>query len=359
MTATVHDVARKAGVSQITVSRAFSGKLPVAESTRNRILKAAEQLGYHPNALARGLRGAGTSSIGVIWAFADPWAGDAIIALDLLERLQGREYAVYQSQDNEDAAVLCRQIDDLLRRRVEALVIRATPTQLRDPQVKRRLKAAPAVVAVSREDLPEFEGDLLVHDRSQAIRQVVDHFADAGRRRPAIALSLEQEASPPKFKAFADRCRERGIADHPHLVIDTSYPMTPEDTGERFREGLRRAFGQAGPIPVDAILCFNDDGALYIMRELQDRGLRVPEDVAVVGFNNIQAGQVWRPALATGDRKPREVATAIDRMLMRRLEQADLPPQRETIPMSFIWRASAGGPASPDTKNPDSTLSPI
>ncbi len=341
------ELARRLGISQGSVSVALGGRGRISEATRQKVLETAQSMGYRRNRLASGLRGGRTASIGIIWAYADPWAGDAIIALDLMERLQGRGYAVYQSQDHEDVTVLCRQIDDLLSRQVDAVIIRVTPTQMKDPEVRRRLEAAPAVVAVSREPLDDFEGDLVIHDRTRAIREVVDHFADTGRRRPAMVLSLAQEAGPPKYEAFAERCRQRGIADHPDLVIDMPPPTAmPEDIGERCLAGLRRVFGRTGPIPVDALFCFNDNGALYLMRELQDRGVRVPEDVAVVGFNNMQAGRVWRPALATGDRKPRDVAAAIDRMLMQRLDQPDGPPQRETISMSFIRRASAGAVSS-------------
>ena len=76
--------------------------------------------------------------------------------------------------------------------------------------------------------------------------------------------------------------------------------------------------------------------------ELQQHGIKVPEDVAVIGFNNIAPGKISTPALATGDRKPEEMAEKLEEMLMRRIKQPDLPPQRETVHMEFIWRESAG-----------------
>ncbi|HEX7009420.1 MAG TPA: LacI family DNA-binding transcriptional regulator, partial [Phycisphaeraceae bacterium] len=96
-TVTAHDVARAAGVSQITVSRTFSGKAPVAEATRQRILHVAERMGYRPNILAAGLRGGQTTSVGALWSFG--MAGDdARIGLEILRSAQKRGYATYQAE---------------------------------------------------------------------------------------------------------------------------------------------------------------------------------------------------------------------------------------------------------------------
>jgi DNA-binding LacI/PurR family transcriptional regulator len=339
MPITQTDIARKLGVNQKTVSIAFGAAGRIHPDTRSKILMAARELGYQPNHLAAGLRGSRTRSVGVVWAFVDPWAGDAVIGLDVLERLQQRKFATYQAQHSSDNDVLCSQLDDFLARRVDAIVVQAIPSQLADPEVLARLKQAPAVVAVTREPVADFPGDLIIHDRDLAIRQVVDHFADTGRRRPAMALSIEQESNPPKFAAFAERCRERGI-NHDRMLIDLDFPTRAETHGQLHLDGFRRAFPDR--VDVDAVFCFNDTGALYVMRELQDRGLRVPEDVAVVGFNDIEPGRIFQPPLATGDRKQHQVAQAVDRLLADRLADPETAPRQETIHMQFIRRQSAG-----------------
>lgn len=333
-------IARHLGLDQKTVSIAFGASGRISETTRRRIVEAAQRMGYAPNRLAAGLRGGRTRSIGVIWAFVDPWAGDAVIGLDVLERLQKRGFATYQAQHSPEVTQLCRQLDDLLIRRVDAIVIQAIPSQLRDPEVARRLEAAPAVVAVTREPLEDFRGDLIVHDRYQAIREVAGHFAASGRRRPCMLLEMEQESNPPKLEAFVAALRDHGI-EHERTLVPLDYPQRPESHGQLHLDGFRQAF--PGEVDVDAVFCFNDTGALYVSRELQDRGLAIPDDVAVVGFNDTEAGRVWRPELATGDRKHREVALLVDRLLNERLQSPDLPPQRHVVNMSFIWRQSAGG----------------
>ena len=340
MPITQQQIAEKLGLNQRTVSAAFGATGRLNPETRRMILKAAQEMGYRPNRLATALRGSQSRSIGVIWPFVEPWGGDGIIGLDVLERLQRKGYATYQAQGSGDVALLCRQLDDFLARRVDAIVVRVIPSQLRHRDVAQRLSAAPAAVAVSRQDDPAFAGDLVIHDRNRAIRDVVDHLARTGRKRPAMVTSIPEESNPPKFEAFRDQCRVHGIADHPNLLIDMGLPTAVEEHGQLHVSAFRKQF--PSKVDADALFCFNDIGALCLMRELQDRGLRVPEDVAVVGFNNTEAGRIWRPTLASGDRKAHEVAAAVDEMLSRRMTEASLPPQRQTIAMEFIPRQSAG-----------------
>ena len=340
MHVTQQQIAKHLGLNQRTVSAAFGGSGRLNPETRRLILEAAEQMGYRPNRLASALRGSKSKSIGVVWPFVEPWAGDSAIGLDVLERLQRQGFATYQSQGSSDVAVLCQQLDDLLSRRVDAIVLRAIPTLLRHPAIAARLRSGPGVVAVTREPVEGFAGDVVVHDRYQAIRQVVEHFAKTGRRRPAIALEMAEESNPPKFEMFRQACAAAGIADHPHLLIPMDVTTKPEEHGQLHLDALRRAF--PSKVEVDAVFCFNDIGALCVMRELLDRGLRVPNDVAVVGFNNTEAARIWRPALASADRKMQSVSEALERMVEKRLAEPGLPSQRETVHMEFVWRESAG-----------------
>ena len=341
MSVTQSQIAETLGLNQRTVSIAFGGSGTISPKTRRRVLDAAQRMDYRPNRLAAGLRGGETRSIGVVWGFIDSWAGDAAIGVEVLERVQRRGFATYQAQKSEEANALALRLDDLISRRADAIILQATPGQLDRPEIRQRLAQVRAVVAVTREGVADFPGDLVVHDRTPAIRQVVEHFARSGRTKPAMMLSLGQESNPPKYEAFLAACREFGIDEHRHSLIPLDYPDALESHGRRHRDGLRRAF--PGPVDVDAIFCFNDTGALFVLRELQDRGVAVPDGVALVGFNNLEVGLAVRPELATGDRRRSEVAAAVEVLLERRLAHPDAPPHLTTIPMRFLWRASAGG----------------
>lgn len=333
-------LAKSLGLSQYTVSVALGRKGRISEVTRKKVLEAAQEQGYRPNILAAGLRGSKTQTFGLIWLFVDPWAGDSIIAYDLLERLQEQDYSAIQVQHHEDPKVLCNQIENLFSRQVDALILRATPSQLMHADVLKLIKNGPSVIAVTRKDIPEFPCDILIHDRDKAIYEIVEYFARTGRKRPCMALAMAQESNPPKFAAFAEACAELGISKHAKMLLDLDYPQFSEETGERHLHAIKKYFPDQ--VDVDAIFCFNDVGAMYAMHQLQQRGVKVPEEVAVVGFNNITPGRITTPPLATGDRKPELMSEKLEEMLMKRISQPDLPPQRETVHMEFIWRASAG-----------------
>ncbi len=334
------ELAEKLGVSQYTVSVALGGKGRISERMRRRVLKAADDLGYRVNPLAAGLRGAKTGTVGMIWHFVNPWAEDAMVALELLEYLESRGYTAYQAQHREDPKRMCDQLDGFLARQVDAIIISCQPSQLEDPDIRRRFEAGTPIIAVSREDVQSFPGDLIVHDRNQAIRQIVEYFARTGRKRLSFFLSCMQESNPPKIAAFKTACMEFGLEAHSKLVVDLDYPTSAEETGLRHERALARYF--PGGVDVDGIFAFNDVGAMHIIHALQERGVRVPEDVGVVGFNSIAPGSIWTPPLATGNRKTKELASLLKEMVVTRLAQPDLPSRRDTVSMEFVWRASAG-----------------
>ncbi len=348
--ATILDIANRAGVSHMTVSRVFTGNGHVRESTRRRILSIAEQLDYLPNVMAKGVRGLQTQSAGIVWEFVDPWAGDTAVGLWVMQALQRQGLATYQSQSSPDTVEMRKILDDLLRRRVDAIVIGATPEILADAEIRKRLERVPAVVVISYTDIPDCPGDLIVHDRNSAIREVVNHFAGIGRKRPGLLLSLEVQSNQDKYMAFLAACAARGIQPHPHSIIEMPAPLPTLgkpflSDAARYTHTLEKYWPVGTPVDVDAIFSFNDLGAMSACNFLQDRGLRVPEDVAVVGFNDDPAATLWRPALASGDRCRTELADATQEMVMSRLAQLDLPRRTQKVAMKFIWRPSAGGNA--------------
>ena len=344
---TILDIADKVGLSHMTVSRVLSGKAGVREATRQRVLKAAEKLNYSPNSLANGFRSGKTQSAGIVWQFVDPWAGDTAVGLWVMQALQRHGLATYQSQFSQDLPEMINVLDDLLRRRVDAIVIGGTPDILSHEDIKRRLAKIPSVVAVAYEAIDEFPGDQLVHDRNAAIREVVAHLVATGRRRPAMIMSLEVEANHDKLHAFRGALREYGIG-HDHDLIELVKPVPTlsqpfSSDADRYRHALEQSWPAGTPIDVDAIFSFNDLGAMVAANFVRDRGLKVGQDIAVVGFNDDPASALWQPPLASGDRCRAALAEATENMVLTRLANPELPPRCRTIEMKFVWRESAGG----------------
>jgi DNA-binding LacI/PurR family transcriptional regulator len=337
-------LAKSLGVSQGTVSIALGGAGRISERTRARVLERAAELGYTKNPMAMGLRGKQTKSVGLIWDYADPWTSDSIIALDFMRDLQRQEFVVYQMQHDEGVDALVSKLDELLLRQVDSLIVRLIPDELADPEVRTRVQRFPSCLAVTRQDLPDYPADLVIHDRNRAIREVVEHFSRIGRHRVGFAIATEQESNRSKVDCFQRCCREFGLEEHANEIIPLPFPHRPEAVGERHLQGFNERFPEGGPVALDAIFCFNDIGAMYIGHELRRRGLTVPDQIALVGFNDNLTAEIWSPPLASGSRRPREVSDTLAELFRRRLGDRSLPYQRRHIPMQFVWRESAGGP---------------
>lgn len=346
-------VARRARVSRMTVSRVFSARAPVAAVTRQRVLRAADALGYRPNILLRTMRGQRTLSAGFIWSFWDPFTPDGEIGSALMGRLQQRGFATYQAQYCNDPVFMARAVEDFVQRRVDAVIIEGTRAQLRAPEPLRWLSRIPAVVAVTPSAARGFPGDQIIHDRNSGVGEVVAYLAATGRRRPVMATDLREETNRMKFRHFTACCRRHGIA-HDALCLPFHGSQGTRDRVDGFRRDFSRAL-HAG-LRLDALFVFNDLAAMCALRELRQAGRQVPDDVAVIGFGNDQACTLWDPPLASGDRRPDEVVDCAERLLIERLAAPGRPARREHVGMRFVWRESAG-PVLPPPKPATNVLS--
>ncbi len=346
--ATLTDISRETGLARTTVSEVLRGKAGYSEGARRRVVRAAERLGYRPNYLGQALRRGKSMTVGAIWPLRGV-TGDVDIAMAVLEGAQERGYAIYQSEYPNDPDRLRWTVRELAGRRVDALLLWCVGGILES--LREELKRLPAVVAVSDRAVADFAGDLVVHERLGAIGQVVEHLAATGRKRPAIVLS-SHESQQHKIDHFQACCRKHGLDGG--RVITLREPSYREEGGGAFDKptlhprlvaAYERTFAErfkAG-VDVDAILCGTDQGAMTAMRFLGDRGVSVPADVAVIGWNNLPTGALWRPRLASIDRNQDRMIGALRELLLERLEAPEGPGRRRMVGMRFVWRESAGG----------------
>ena len=328
------DVARAAGVAQVTVSRALTGQPYVAETTRKRVIEAAQRLGYRPNHLASGLGGASTRSIALVWPI-NTLIGDAEIGAMVLRDARHKGFATYQAETDEQTI---DTLDGLLRRRVDGLIFHWNPLWVGQPSLVERINAFRAAVVVGPWKQDGLAADQVVHDRTEAIQAAVDHFSAVGRRRPAFAIP-GNETNRYKYPVFLERCRQRGLGGDPSQIIEVRKTQ-PGSYAQDYEAALAH-YLDSHSMP-DALLCGIDQGAAAVMRLIQKRGLRVPDDVAVIGFNDTDFAPLLQPELASVDRCNAAIASALEKLLFSRLEASDLPSRTEHVPMKLILRESAG-----------------
>ncbi|NQU40378.1 MAG: LacI family DNA-binding transcriptional regulator [Lentisphaerae bacterium] len=342
-----------AGVSRATAARVFSAPHLVAEATREAVLKAAETIHYRPNLMARGLAGGRTNTIGVLWSLGGTPVSTGETRL-MASELEKHGLMPYITEFNPDDPRSEDMLGEFARRGFDGVVIQiaggARPeyTGLREQVAQFR-----ATVLVSDQPLG-WDCDEVTRDRLGAYREAARHFARTGRHRPAMLIAHHSNRA--KVEAFFDESERCGMEVLPHAVIDIKKGSYLDPA--HVRHVLDSRFS-GREFPFDAVMGGNDEVAILITAWLMEQGLRVPDDVALVGFDDMPISAFLFPPLASADRRRQETAVEIVALLTSRLEQPDLPARLRELPMHFLWRESAGGPPPDGLVSIDDLKRPI
>ncbi len=328
--ATIRDVAENCGVSAMTVTRCF-GKGYIAPETRRRIEAAALELGYVPNQLAQTLRHGKSNIIGGLWLLSMPHL--TTHAAFLLGSSIGKTgYTPWISNTLAQWKEVRATLRNFLSHQVGGLIFQATETLLNDKEIRQLLKSFPALLLViqQKSDLPY---DQLVHRREPAIGQMIEHLTSKGYKR----ICLITGKSGQRDEAFLASVTTNPAVEYYEII-------RPYKTLEHVGGGISRALMEKYPnkMPFDSIICTSDEGAAAVVSILLKRGLKVPQDVAVIGCNDSDFSKYFAPPLATAGFHYDKVADAATAMLVNRMKNPDAEQKIQTIDMSFIPRESAG-----------------
>jgi DNA-binding LacI/PurR family transcriptional regulator len=324
----VRDVARLAGVSPKTVSNVVNGQVPVRDETRERVQRALDALDYVPNLSARGLRNGRTGVIAL--ALPDlSTAYSAVMAHHIVAEAKRLGWSV---QIEETGTRGSRQEAELLSRAREHLVdgLILNPVLLETSAVQRGV-SLPPVVLIGEVDQPA--ADHVWVDNVAAASAVTRKLLDSGHRRVGV-LGVMQSAT--------SRLREQGYRQ---AFVEARLPLDPslEIACSRWEpEGGYRATRSwlAAHEPPDALFCFTDSLALGALHAFREAGITVPDQVSVVGYDDVPEAAHFTPPLTTvGFDKTRFAETVLAR-LAERILVPDAPITSETIPFVVAERAS-------------------
>jgi len=324
----------------MTVSRVFSGRGPVSDELRKKVILISREHEYTPNPLARGLAGQRTQNLGLIW-----WHMHDMLASELMikivNHLQGFGFVVNVADCScwAEKARYTRILEDFDRRRFEGVVAQLDLENPGESSILDRLRRFPAAVIATAYGI-DAPCDQVILERRTGFIEAAEYFVASGRKTPVVMG--RHEINQPKFDAFCRTLQNHNVPVKDATIIELDYP--PLYTDEELRtcvwRNLTRRFPQK--IPFDALMCTSDQEAWCAIAWFHSRGLRVPQEVAVVGFGDYMYNSILTPPLASVDRRLEQTACAIDTLLMNRLKQPDLPPQKHVVNMKFIWRESAG-----------------
>lgn len=341
----INVVAERAGVSIATVSRVLNGGALVRPATRDRVLEVARLLEYTPNASARSLSLRRTETLGaVLPALHGEFFSELLRGLDLAARRAGFHLLVSGSHsDRQEVEAVLRAF----RGRIDALVLMFPDL---DPvALAPHLGGLPAVLlncGLPPESLAEGgagDCDRVLIDNYGGAAQVVRRLFDLGHRRIAFL-------SGPPFNHDAGE-RRRGYLETLRLLASDSAPLILEGnfTEESGYAAAAELFAAAALLPAaerpTALFAANDAMAVGFLAALHERGLEVPGDLSLVGFDDIPAARYVRPALATVQVPIAQLGEkAMGLALARVLGHGESAPVSCTLPVQFLERASCGAP---------------
>ncbi len=343
---TIAEVARVAGVSKATVSLVLnerSTSVAISDTTKATVRAVAERLGYIPNEAARALRGRRTGVITMIVAnVSNPFYLD--IASAAAAATSRRDHQLILIDGSHTASKL-EALSRLRGRGSDGLIIATGyhSTHGTELEAIRDLVSRSVPVVLILDSSPDPSVSAIRIDNAHAAYLGARHLLQLGHRRIA---NLGLEGTEPlvdvgstqaeRYRGYKQAVAEFDLAPNPEWLVQASAPTLA--TG---RESMLRLLQAPGPRPT-AVLAFNDLMGMGALRACFELGVRVPDEMAIVGFGGIEAGQFTSPSLTTVDFPRHELGQAAVTRLLDQLDGAALPETEEILPVQLVIRESCG-----------------
>jgi LacI family transcriptional regulator len=337
--ATIRDVARRAGVSHQTVSRVINRETSVADTTRERVRRAIRELEYVPSAIARSLSSDRTHTLGMVTTdVSDHFFAEAVVGAEAEARKHGLFLiigTIEEGAEDDESAYL--QL--MLERRIEGLVVARPRLRATSGALLRRLTSRVPVVEIAS-DVSVPDVDLVDVDNRQGGLDATNLLIE--RRHRAIATitgPLGWPSARARLEGFRDALRRATIAEPDGLVAtgkDWGLESGSEATARLLESGKR----------FTAVFAQSDLLALGAIAHFRRRGVRVPEDISVVGYDDIPVAAFVDPPLTTVRQPMREVGALAVRLVIERAARSGaVPAHRHLLRAPLIVRKSVAAPA--------------
>ncbi|MBA2954423.1 substrate-binding domain-containing protein [Nocardioides sp. MAH-18] len=331
---TLNEVAARAGVGRGTASRVINGQAKVSEQAREAVERAIAELGYVPNRAARALKTQRTDAVALVIAeseervFGEPFFAGIVRGIGAALGAAGRQLVLLLAQASERRGTL----DEFLtRQHVDGVLLLSLHD---DDQLPGRIREHGLPVVVGGRANPALETDFVDVDNVQGARLAVEHLVGSGHRRIAtIAGPPDMVAGHSRYEGYAAALEAAGLPVDEALVAHG-------DFGQASGESAMRALLERSPAP-DAVFCANDLMAAGALRALNDAGVQVPEDIAVVGFEDAPIAASTHPPLTTVHQSPEEMGREMVAMLLAAMADPTTPRPGRMLPTRLVVRASS------------------
>jgi len=329
---TIREVAAHAGVSAMTVSRVLNDPSRVAPETRKRVEQSIEELGYFPNALARGLLTGRTQTLGLIVGdITNPYC--TALASGAEEVAHRNGYSLVLGNIGNSAEKANRLVETLVRNRVDGLLINAGPRDIFKMLMKRKYP----VVIIG----PEFKGiqtDFVTGDNFYGAQVLTQHLLNLGHQRIALLNGPKDDSEAmQRERGYLQTLAEHDIIPEPEWIVEGTYWRGGGDQPSAQLLGL-----PPGHRPT-AIIASNNFLSLSVIEAVRDARLRIPEDIALVGFDDFELASIIYPFLTVIAQPVRTYGVQAVQLLIDRLNNPEKwQPSRLVFTPELIVRNSCG-----------------
>jgi LacI family transcriptional regulator len=331
---TIKDVAREAGVSVGTASQALRTSPAVREETRRRVVAVAQRLRYQPSALARGLVTRRTHSIGLLISdIANPFFIWAVRAVEDVAQENG--YNVILCNTDEDPAKETQYLRVLMEKRVDGIILATTAGSL---QAVRDVRWRRIPLVLFDRELPRVPTDTVKVDSVLGGRLATEHLLSLGHTRIAIIHGpVVRSTGAERLQGYLDALRTAGVRHDPVLIREGNFK---QDSGR----DLTRQLLDVSPPPT-ALFCTNNLMTVGALQTLQERGVRIPSDLSLVGYDDMEWWTLTHPPLTTVGQPVYDLGREAMRLLLGQIDaNRRQRPQRVILKPELLARESCGPP---------------
>jgi DNA-binding LacI/PurR family transcriptional regulator len=313
---TVLDIAVSAGVAPMTVSRVINDSDYVSKEMRERVQRAIDKLGYRPNALARSLRSRRTHVVGILLSdIANPFSAQLAGSIQqvLLEKGYTAFVSITESVQGEQAA-----LDAFFDHRVDGIVVATVETVAGNEALARIAKQGMPIVGVGRA-ISQPAVDRVTTDSWRGAYQAVEHLISLGHKRIGfLGASVLNAGRLRRFQGFADCLQENGLPLAKELIVGPEAEFGPGySTQADGYDGMKQLLSLSRP--PTAVFARNDFTAIGAICAARDGGLTIPDDIALVGFDNVPLAAYASPPLTTVAQPTTEQGQKAALMLLERI----------------------------------------
>ncbi|MFZ0233310.1 MAG: LacI family DNA-binding transcriptional regulator [Candidatus Acidiferrales bacterium] len=326
-------IAEDLGVSVVTVSKVLHHHADISEKTRKRVLNRMKEVNYQPNLAARALSTGRTSLVGLIVPdLVHPFF--AQVAKGITAHLSAHGYSLIISSSEEDAQLERKEIDQMMARSVDALILASTES---DQESVRKLRARGMPFVLLDRKIPGVEANFVGIDDLLAGATATNHLIEIGCKRIAHIVGSDVSTAVDRQAGYEAALTKRGIPRRDDYVVKNG---SGDNSGDAAGYGGMRRILELDPRP-DGVFCCNDPIAMGAIRAVLEAGLRIPEDIAIIGCGNVHYDDLLRVPLTSIDQDAAglgESAAKLALSIIKRKTKGS--PKHVMLPSRLIVRAS-------------------